>query len=131
MKTPPMPPPNPQPAAQTEHTPTPWRPHDMEADAIVGPDRKAIALVMGRSRTAEEDAANLAFICTAVNSHAQLVEALRAVDSLLSGDMNYEHAVLAGENPASSECKTPAKVVRAALASAARSSAEPSQLAKG
>lgn len=46
-------------------TPGPWRRHDMEHDAIVGPDRKAIALVMGRSRTEEEDAANLAFIVRA------------------------------------------------------------------
>ena len=58
--------------AEAKHTPTPWRKHDMEADAIVGPDRKAIALVMGRSRTTEEDDANMEFILTAVNQHAAL-----------------------------------------------------------
>ncbi len=67
----PMTPSNPKPGEG--HTKTPWREHDMEADAIVGPDRKAIALVMGRSRTEAEDAANMAFILTAVNQHARLL----------------------------------------------------------
>jgi hypothetical protein len=45
----------------------------------------------------------------------ETVEALEAVDRALAGDMNYEHVVLAGEDPANSHCKTPAKVVRSAL----------------
>ena len=65
--------------SKQQHTPTPWRKHDMEADSIVGPDRKAIALVMGRSRTDQEDDANLDFILTAVNSHQALVDALEGL----------------------------------------------------
>ena len=51
----------------------------MEHDSIVGADRKAIALVMGRSRTVKEDAANLAFICRAVNNHYSLLEACKTL----------------------------------------------------
>lgn len=58
----------------TAHTAGPWRQHDMEHDSIVASgDRKAVALVMGRSRSPEEDTANLEFILLACNSHDSLI----------------------------------------------------------
>ena len=65
------------------HTPLPWKRHDMEHDAIVGSDRKAIALVMGRSRSPREDAANLDFIVEAVNSYDAHLACVKALKGLL------------------------------------------------
>ena len=66
------------------HTPGPWRQHQTEADAIVGPDRKPIAMVsaLGK-RPDEEDDANLAHIIRAVNAHDALVAALKMAKQLL------------------------------------------------
>ena len=61
------------------HTPTPWRGHDMETATLVGPDHLSIADCNARNRLVAENRANAALIVRAVNSHAALVEALRAL----------------------------------------------------
>ena len=100
--------------SKQQHTPTPWRKHDMEADSIVGPDRKAIALVMGRSRTDQEDDANLDFILTAVNSHQALVDALeRAIQYVPANAVSMKEAA---SRPIA-ECRT-LDFCRSALSSA-------------
>lgn len=62
-------------------TPLPWRQHDMEADAIVGSDRKAIAIVLGKSRTKEQDAAHLKYLVHTANTLPKLLEALTRISN--------------------------------------------------
>lgn len=57
----------------SEHTPGMWHLHDMEANVICGPDHLAIADCNARSRTPEENAANVRLIVVA----PELLEALR------------------------------------------------------
>jgi len=76
----------------TEHTATPWEMDKAHPDgiAIYGEaDGRQIALV---NDDVDEVDANAAFIVRAANSHAALVEALRAVEwvGLLMGDHTCE-----------------------------------------
>ncbi len=102
-----MPPPNPQPAAQTEHTPTPWAifEHKDHSAILIGPLYKESYFTNGevnhvvtmRSMScrypysmSEQQKTDAAFICTAANSHALLVEALRVCAHALQPYDDYK-----------------------------------------
>ncbi len=68
-----------------QHTPTPWKLHDMETATVVGPDHLAIADCNARSRSTDECIENAAYIVRAVNCHQELLESLREVTAMLEG----------------------------------------------
>lgn len=69
----------------TTNTPTPWHPN---LASICSVDGLHISAIEGYGMTPEQNAANREFICTAVNAHAELKEALKALLAWAEGANN-------------------------------------------
>ena len=72
--------------SETTHTPLPWKMAErfVEDFVIRGANDAAVAYVIGRTSHVRLDPeANMRLIVTAVNHHAELVEALRAHDAYM------------------------------------------------
>lgn len=77
----------------TKHTPTPWA-YDSATNQIRNEQREVIADLDYSGQLAVTDQANAAFIVKAVNSHGQLLAALRDANELLKQEgMDLDDAV--------------------------------------
>lgn len=100
----------------SSHWPTYRR--EIEAAIEITPATYADALAREKQRADQEEMAAAKYAKTIFTLRAELAELrwlLATLDSALKGNMDYEHAVIEGD-PASDSCITPAKLVRARLA---------------
>ena len=61
----------------TNHTPTPWHPHDMEQGIVCTEGGLPIVDTNAKALEQSERNANAAFICRAVNAHEELLAMLK------------------------------------------------------
>lgn len=62
---------------QTQHTPGPWRAHDIEAFVVLAPDGRTVAYAQGQPRSSGANEANARLIAAAPDLLAALQNAVR------------------------------------------------------